>query len=208
MKRSDSMRQIRSIASFAILTFILSGCAAPPAPAPPVVLAPKDGKRIALAQPASMHEGIFLNFASRDFPARSAYEAFCRELKAGLEAGGFTVIDYCATRNRAVIVARRVLPVPHLQENEADIILVPTLEIGYFAATRLDYFKIRANGAYTLIDARTRKVIAERADTADDLSSAPMHFTQTEAFDNMPNVMDALDKAGASLGKKFAQSIH
>jgi hypothetical protein len=134
----------------------LAGCVTP-APAPAPALQAAGLKRIAVARPAFANRGIVLDSHTGDYQVTESYREFCNVLEAELQKNGFSVLDYCTRPNTSYI--GMVYPVPSVGPEEADVILVPDLGLGYSALNNLHSYKLRDDCSYALIDVRTRKVL-------------------------------------------------
>lgn len=179
---------------------LIAGCASPG----PVLVSEKSGKRIAIAQPTNMRLDIFMS-ADPAYPAHAAYRKFCDELRDGLKGRGFAVVDYCSRPNQSVVIAHEALAVPLLAPDEVDMILVPSVSLYYLIP-----FAPFAQGRYTLIDAKTRKVIAHgsvgRIPPLDP--PAKRYTSRASVIENLPQAMSTLERSGAALGRAMAESVN
>ena len=152
---------------------------------------------------------MFLNSLSGGVAGQRAYRQFCDVLKADLENKGITVLDYCSRPNTAVMTVGSILPVPQLAKNEADAILVPDVEIGFFADTVLSRYKLTASGYFTLIDLKTKHAVAFGGSVMSVPLDppAPSYWTADELVSKLPEAESSLHRAATGLGQRIGASI-
>lgn len=185
------------------LAFLVSGCAT--APVTPSALGLK---RIVIAQPMGANDGLFINHPGSGADARPVYGAFCQALAAALEQKGYAVQDHCLRPNDEVIVAGSVFKVPALARGEADIILVPVVEIGYHAFTRFDRYTVTASGTFVLLDPWKRAVLGGHPGHVKvDTAGLSKYHTAEALMAELPAATAALTSAATELGTRMAQQV-
>lgn len=151
-----------------------------------------------------MYSGMFFNSFQANVSAARAYRTFCDGLIAQMRSRGHTVIDYCSRPNDTVITARETIPIPFLQPDEADILLVPNVRIGYAFASH-----VTADGYFFVLDARTNQLLSmSELMSAPPLNppSAPFESYQDVAAD-LPRAFRDLNRAAAALGARMSAYI-
>lgn len=179
----------------------LAGCVTPP---PKAALQAAGMKRIAVARPAFADHGIVLLGGARAGDMAGAYREFCNTLEAELEKSGFTVVDYCSRPNASYVAV--FYPVPSVGPDEADVILVPDVHLGYSALNNLHPFKLRSDASYALIDARTRSVIAVHT-VAVQHPNPPSYFLFDSLMADYENAKAAAYSVAGPLGARVGQQV-
>jgi hypothetical protein len=190
--------------------------------------------RIAIIRPAAMSSGVYVtvqdsNFLegklinaaitgkrkafkemlAQNFPADVAYREFCEDLKKGLEAKGFQVIDMTGRAYTTEILDERAgkLPMPEITIADADVILMPHVGIGYSASSAFASYKRKGFGQFLVVDVNSHKVLF-RDWTVYQAPDSKFEYASYDSLkENFVSAIDALRGVAAFNAKQIVNAM-